>query len=96
MNHCELCKHSGNCDKEWRYSKMTYPCEKYEHEQTNEEYLRSLNTEQLADWLTDTFDLCGAGCSNCLVSKKCLSDDCNEMPTELIVDWLKKVHHDNP
>ena len=63
-------------------------------EQTNEEWLRSLNTEQLADWLTDTFDLCGAGCSNCFVSKKCLRDDCNEMPTELIVEWLKEKHTD--
>ena len=62
--------------------------------ETNKDWLNSMSAETFADWLTDTFDLCGAGCSNCFVSKKCLSDDCNEMPTELIVGWLKEVHND--
>ena len=51
MNHCESCRYGGNCDKEWRYSKLTYPCERYDKVQTNEEWLRSMTTEQLAEFL---------------------------------------------
>ena len=50
-----------------------------------------MSAEDFADWLTETFDLCGAGCSNCFVKEMCFVD--NEMlPTEMIVKWLKQPH----
>ena len=51
MNHCEFCRHGGNCDKEWRYSKLTYPCERYDKVQTNEEWFCGLSTEEKAEFL---------------------------------------------
>ena len=51
MSHCKSCRYGGNCDKEWRYSKLTYPCEKYDKVLTNEEWLKSLDTEGLVDYL---------------------------------------------
>ena len=59
---------------------------------TNEEYLKSLNTEQLAEWLGNTFDLCGAGCSKCFIKEFCFDEHNNKMPTELFVEWLKEIH----
>ena len=63
-----------------------------EEPMTEEEWVKSMTTEQFADWLTDTFDLCGAGCSNCFVRKLCFAELCDKMPTEVIVEWLKKPH----
>ena len=59
---------------------------------TNEQWIRHMNTEQLADWLTYTFDLCGAGCSNCFVKELCFDEHNNKMPNDLIVVWLKQPH----
>ena len=63
-----------------------------EVEMTNEEYLRSCTTEQLAEWLGNTFDLCGAGCSKCFIKELCFDEHNNKMPTELFVEWLKQPH----
>ena len=59
---------------------------------TNEEYLKSCTTEQLAEWLGNTFDLCGAGCSKCFIKELCFDEHNNKMPTELFVEWLKQPH----
>ena len=53
MNYCESCKHGGNCEHEWRYSKLVYGCEKYAKVMTNKQWLQSCTTEQLADVLAD-------------------------------------------
>ena len=90
MNHCELCKHSGNCDKEWRYSNLTYPCEKYEHEQTNEEHMKTLSTEMFAVAIYNAI-IQGAMRINCDITLE------NRSGTELkegIYEWLQEVYKD--
>lgn len=59
---------------------------------TNEEWLKQANTEQLAEWLSNTFDLCGAGCSKCFVKELCFDEHNNKMPSDLVVEWLKQQH----
>ena len=63
--------------------------------QTNEEYLKSLDTEQLAEYLAYNFDLCGAGCHHCFLAKTCLTKAKNGNPLtqeQMIVEWLKQPH----
>lgn len=67
-----------------------------EVDMTNEEWLRSATTEQLAEWLSNTFDLCGAGCSKCFVKELCFNEHINKMPSDLIVEWLKQHHVEVP
>lgn len=59
---------------------------------TNEQWLKQCTTEQLAEWLSNTFDLCGAGCSKCFVKELCFNEPLNKMPSDLIVKWLKQPH----
>ena len=59
---------------------------------TNKDWLNSMSAETFADWLTDTFDLCGAGCSNCFVKELCFDEHNNKLPNDLIVEWLKQPH----
>ena len=59
---------------------------------TNEEWLHTLNTEQLAEWLANTFDLCGAGCRKCFIKELCFDEHINKTPNDLIVEWLKQPH----
>lgn len=63
---------------------------------TNKDWLNSMSAEVFADWLTDTFDLCGAGCSNCFVKEMCFDEHNNKMPNDLIVEWLKQPHTQVP
>jgi len=58
---------------------------------TNEQWFCSLSTEEKAEWLTSTFDLCGAGCGNCFVIDKC-NNNVGICPTDYITAWLKEVH----
>ena len=66
---------------------MTKPIPK--SEQTNEEYLRSLNTEQLAEYLADVCDgllddvWCNDGYTSC---------DYRETEKNYWVEWLKQPH----
>ena len=59
---------------------------------TNKDWLNSMSAEAFADWLTETFDLCGAGCSNCFVKELCFYEHNNKLPNDLIVVWLKQPH----
>ena len=62
---------------------------------TNEEYLKSCNTEQLAEYLASTFDLCGAGCHHCFLANVCLTKAKNGnclTQEQMIVEWLKQPH----
>ena len=62
---------------------------------TNEEYLRSCTTEQLAEYLASTFDLCGAGCHHCFLANVCLTKAKNGnclTQEQMIVEWLKQPH----
>ena len=68
-----------------------------EVEITNEEYLKSCNTEQLAEYLASTFDLCGAGCHHCFLANVCLTKARNGnclTQEQMIVEWLKQPHKD--
>ena len=65
-----------------------------EHEQTNEEWFCGLSTEEKAEWLLNTFDLCGAGCSNCFVQKFCFLGN-DKTLKEMFVEWLKEKHNDD-
>lgn len=58
---------------------------------TNDEWRRTCSKEKFADWLEETFDLCGAGCSKCFVQKLCLDEHNNKMPRDLFVEWLKEI-----
>ena len=91
MNHCESCRYGGNCDKEWRYSQLVYPCEKYDKVQTNEEWFCTLSTEEKAHQLhlmTSSCYVCGADgvdYKRCYFRKECTGE-------ADILDWLKEVH----
>ena len=57
---------------------------------TNEEYLRSCNTEQLADWLKDTLARCYR-CGGCdeLAERNCTVKICYYAD---VAEWLKQPH----
>ena len=62
---------------------------------TNEEFIRTCTTEQLAKFLASTFDLCGAGCHHCFLAKECLTKAKNGnclTQEQMIVEWLKQQH----
>ena len=62
---------------------------------TEQEYLQSCNTEQLAEYLASTFDLCGAGCHHCFLANVCLTKAKNGnclTQEQMIVEWLKQPH----
>ncbi len=67
-------------------------CENYTP-MTNEQYLRTCTTEQLAEWLSEKLDYCQImwywACDKCTWSKKhesCMNDK------EKWVEWLKEKH----
>ena len=93
-NHCESCKHSGNCDKEWRYIQLAYPCEKYEHEQTNEEWFTSLSTEEKAKAITHEFYIYPKLLEKCLKATRNV-DRINHIKVaeQVILEWLKEKHN---
>ena len=85
---CYSCRKYDTCSLDWKCSTDMYDCSGYELEQTNEEYLRSLNTEQLADLMSRM-----VGCSNCPIPK----DGRSCMGTysgcwHEIIKWLKQPH----
>ena len=62
---------------------------------TEQEYIQTCNTEQLAEYLASTFDLCGAGCHNCFLAEECLTkakDGDYRTQEQMIADWLKQQH----
>ena len=62
---------------------------------TEQEYLQTCNTEQLAEYLASTFDLCGAGCHHCFLANVCLTKAKNGnclTQEQMIVEWLKQPY----
>ena len=98
---CDDCKFVENCvDYGWKDCKKFTP--KPSKPMTNEEYLKSCNTEQLAEFISK-IDMpfmdkapfpCGdlIECNkNCGLYSRCVKDD---FPTnkEVWVEWLKQPH----
>lgn len=90
----EKCEFGNLCKDATRHDSLTVlGCSSFKTKKplTNEEWFNTLTTEEKANWLADTFDLCGAGCSNCFVKEMCFVDQ-EIMPEEMIVEWLKQPH----
>ncbi len=54
---CYSCRKYDTCPLGWKCSADMYGCSAYEVKQTNEEYLRSCTTEQLAEVLFSWYKL---------------------------------------
>ena len=55
---------------------------------TNEEYIHSLNTEQLAEWIEKMID-----CDYCPAKKLCEKQLCKKQPCKKQIEmWLKQPH----
>ena len=66
-----------------------------EVEMTNEEWLRTATTEQLAEWLVQFVDFCAAGCSHCAIEKICMDKKYKDLSPEQMVEvWLKQPHRE--
>lgn len=68
-----------------------YEIEKTEKPMTNEEYIKSLDTEQLAEWLVEVTQYCfecGLNTNNCVLCpfEKCIGKG-------FAMEWLKEMHH---
>ena len=48
--------------------------------------------EALAEWLSNTFDLCDRGCSHCVIGiERCVEERPNGKDTEaLVLEWLEQ------
>lgn len=90
MTVCRKCNGKGkvldyvaerNCHGEWETVLREIPCDKCQREpMTNEEYIRSLTTEQLAEILTD------------IQTDGYYKTDC--MNYEERLAWLKEIHNE--
>lgn len=59
---------------------------------TNEQWLRSLDAEQLAKWIIDVTQYCfecGLNINNCLL---CPFGKCGDVGS--MVEWLKEIHNE--
>ena len=93
---CAKCKKSVGCP--YADDRIT-GCKNFvlepELKLTSKEWLRQCNTEQLAEYLASTFDLCGAGCHHCFLANVCLTKAKNGnclTQEQMIVEWLKQPH----
>ena len=60
---------------------------------TNEDFLRTATTEQLAEWMVQFVDFCAAGCSHCAIEKICMDKKYKDLSPEQMVEvWLKQPH----
>lgn len=99
-NECDRCHGSGEVEMTKLCNTCEYlkfcarsgiedvGCDRYQKDTTtNEEWLRSATTEQLAKWLQEHTD-----CSNCDCNKDlCYKGyDCCELA---FLEWLKQPHH---
>ena len=89
---CVGCRHINNCLGDCVGYEKVKP-----HEQTNEEWLRSCTTEQLAEFLADK---CNEAVDWILyeVDEHAgnIEPDDYWYRKDAFVEWLKEVHHDNP
>lgn len=102
MTVCPICNGKGYqfvCDYDGMYDIVCEQCKgKGELDEngkpilTNEEYIKSLNTEQLAEWLVDVTQYCfecGLNTNNCVLCPfgKCIDKG-------FAMEWLKQPHTD--
>ena len=90
MTVCKKCGGSGWDDE--HMIKCLHCYGSGEVEQTNEEYLRSLNTEQLAEWFYTNFDTCDSGCSKCVIRYQCYKSGAKGTAKDFFMEWLKEKH----
>ena len=83
---CDKCKHADGCPAKAEHGGALRCSAFKSQEQTNEEWLHSLNTEQLADWLAR---ITNAGYLLALRMKYHCDD------VDAVREWLKQPHTDN-
>lgn len=89
MSLCESCIRNKDC--EWNKGNPRH-CTLYtDKEETNFERITK-SPEALAEWLSNTFDLCDRGCSHCVIGiERCVEERPNGKDTEdLVLEWLKQ------
>lgn len=92
----EKCEFGNLCKDATRHDSLTVlGCSSFKTKKpmTEQEYLQTCNTEQLAEYLASTFDLCGAGCHHCFLANVCLTKAKNGnclTQEQMIVEWLKQ------
>jgi len=85
---CDGCKHAEQCPAKAEHG-GALRCSAYKpQEVTNEEFLRSCTTEQLAEWLQEHMECASCGCNKDLCYQ---GYDCCKLA---FVEWLKEVHND--
>ena len=82
-DHADLCRFAQSDD----YNLSGGSCFTLKDPQTNEEWLKHCNTEQLAEWLQKHMDCAICGCNKDLCYK---GYDCCRLA---FVEWLKQPHH---
>ena len=92
---CEKCEHWALCDDGTndRVCEFDGECENMIREQTNEEWIKSCSTEELAEWLSIISGYEGI-CTICDV--ECDSDSCryhhDVTDAQAWVEWLQEKH----
>lgn len=76
---CDKCVHKMYCID---YGRKTDKCE-YFDQMTEQEYIQTCDTEQLAEWIVRIVD-----CEFCPVKKPCKKQPCKKQ----IERWLKQPH----
>ena len=83
---CDKCKHTLNCPAKEEHG-GAIRCSAFAP-MTNEEWLRSCDTEQLAEWLQEHMECASCGCNKDLCYQ---GYDCCKLA---FVEWLQEVHND--
>lgn len=83
---CYSCRKYDNCELSWKCSSTMYDCSAYELEQTNEEWLKQANTEQLANVLFEYRYI------NATPQQQLWLSANEDFVKGGIVEWLKQPH----
>ena len=87
---CYSCRKYDDCERPWKCDGTMYDCTAYELEQTNEEWMKTLNTEQLAEFIIGERKGCVyADCPNGETPCMSCKDGCD---IDKLVEWLKQPH----
>lgn len=77
---CYTCRKYDDCELPWKCDGTMYDCTAYELEQTNEEWIKQANTEQLAEILV------------CMAEDKSEAKAVHKENVRKCVCWLKQPH----
>lgn len=88
---CYSCRKYDDCKRPWKCDGTMYDCSAHEVEQTNEEWIKSLNTEQLAEWIFQIFGE-GVAFGETHGKTKLFPND-DIIHEGLVVEWLKQPHN---